>query len=530
MLRVLKPLLISMVLCPAAFAKEAVVMVNMNYSSEELRAAREVANARGQEFHVVPPESLIPLAEPLYKLRIKLEARVKALRPDLGKQAVFAILSDFSRRGAASDKDPALTAALRDDVEQAFRATNQLAAIEKQQGSLESQIKAKAAELRKRGVPVDSLIFSGHSDGANLTGESTVRLSSAEIDRLRAQEPQLFSRPRHVLLLGCYNLTETNHERWRNDVFPNASLIAGFGVQAPSRWRENAIKYIGQVLNTADALDDKMIAQNSPLDARFITTALRKLSAVTGTQAVIDYCRNIVEGQPGASKISCEEQWTSMMHQAELVTKEYLDLSTATSEPPEDPNGGTLRTFYTQLQNTCPAAKNPEIPDNEKAMAERYRASLQESAIRLINWANVQRNFQTYFADDIKEVTEYLAHLKIDARLPELDGTAGRLDFVRAHQGVERSINRALEDIRREKDGMRGGGSYARRRELDYRETGLNAMKKRFLHLYRPLYVLRGETSLRLGSDATVETILDKGGMPFSWIESATVLEKRSQE
>ncbi|RZA00313.1 MAG: hypothetical protein EOP11_18460, partial [Proteobacteria bacterium] len=248
MLRALYPIsalaLFASLLGPTARAAEAMVMVNLNYSSEELAAARAVAQKRGQEFVVVPPEELIPLAEPLFKLRLKLEANVKRLRPDLNKSAISAIVNDFSRRGAASDKDPALTNALRDDVEASYRATADLAKYEAKLGSMEAQIKAKAAALRTRGVRVDSLIFSGHSDGANLTGESTVRLSAGEIDRLRGQEPQLFNAPRHVLLLGCYNLTETNRERWRNDVFPNASLIAGFGVQAPSRWRENAIKYI----------------------------------------------------------------------------------------------------------------------------------------------------------------------------------------------------------------------------------------------------------------------------------------------
>ena len=521
-------------LSPTAQAAEAVLMVNLNYSSAELKALREVAKSRGQEVHVVPPESMIPQAEPVLKLRIDLEAKVKKLRPGWTKNQVAAALNEFQRKGSAAERDPGLTSALASDADQLFRGTAALAEAEKKLGPVEEQLRAKAGELKRKGLQVDTLVLSAHSDGSNLTGESSTRLSSGDIDRVRSEFPEIFSRPRHVLLLGCYALTETNQGRWRGDLFPTASMIAGFGVQAPSRWRDVAIQYITETLNTAEKLDNELIAKNSPLDASYVTRTFRKLSSVLNTQSVIDYCRTIVEGQPGSSKISCEDQWASFSTQANEIKQEYMDLRSMSSDPPDDPNGGVLRSFYNMLQNTCPAEKNPEIPGSEKAAAERYRNSMKESVIRLINWANVQKNFHTYYANDIDEVNAYLNFVGVRVQMPELEGNTGRIEFVKAHQAVETAITRALDSVQREKLRLVGSNltssDYSRRRELSRREAGLEEARKRFLALYRPLYVLRGDTTVSQGEQLDDEATLRRGGIPFNWIEGGTVLSPREAE
>ncbi|WP_214679938.1 hypothetical protein, partial [Escherichia coli] len=88
------------------------------------------------------------------------------------------------------------------------------------------------------------VILSSHSDGSNLTGETSNRLSANEMVRLNQEEPELFGHARHVLLMGCYGMSRPHHEAWRHDLFPNASLLAGFGEKAPSRFDHTSAKFI----------------------------------------------------------------------------------------------------------------------------------------------------------------------------------------------------------------------------------------------------------------------------------------------
>ena len=532
--RMLRAALISaLLISPLAKAEPAMLMVNMNYSSEELKALREVAKKRGQKVYIVPPEAMIPTAEPLFKLRISTEAKIKKMRPQFTKSQLAASIADFQRKGAASERDPELSRALFQEVEELHRETLELADKETKLGSLEAQVKAMAAKIKSNGDTVDTMVMSGHSDGANLSGESTLRLSATDIDRIQQSNPEIFSKPRHVLLLGCYNLTDTARGRWRFNLFPNASLVAGFGVQAPSRWRESAIKYIGDTLNTADSLDDQMLAKDGPLDPGLITRAFRKLASVTNTQSVIDYCLTLVEGQPGNARIPCDEQWDSFMHQSKLITKEFLDLNTLQSDPPEDVNGGSLRTYLNQLQLTCPASENPNIPPKEKAEAERYRASIKESITRLIFWANVQVNFSTYFEKDIEDTASMFRKMGIPFRMPVLDGTTGRMEFLKSYNAMEKSLEDMRDDIAAQqrrlasKDRM-SSADYDLRRELARRDQFVRETYRSFSDLYESIYLLRGDTTVGDGDQNGVESTLRRGGIPFSWIESGTVLKPRA--
>jgi hypothetical protein len=309
---------------------------------------------------MVPPETLVPEAEALFQKRSEMEKKVKALRPNLNASEVKVQVADFMRKGLASTRDRGLNEALSTEAEELHRRSLQLSDKERRLGSVEEQISAKAAELASRGDKVDTLVFSAHSDGTNLSGETSNRLSSSDITRLHNDHPELFSNPRHVLLLGCYNMTDTNHFRWRHGLFRNATLIGGFGVRAPSRYRKESADYIRQVLGTADKLDAELASRGSPLDKDYVKKVFKSLAAVTGTQSVLDYCLQIIEGQPGAKALSCKEQWTTFLAQAKMIKAEYLDLRNMQKDPPQEDDNTELRTFYNTLQGTCPAKRSGE--------------------------------------------------------------------------------------------------------------------------------------------------------------------------
>jgi hypothetical protein len=515
-----------LLLSPATQAAEVVFMVNMNYSSNELKALKEVAKGRGQRVVMVPPESLIPEAEELFAKRTELEKKVQKLRPNLSASEARVQVADYMRKGLASTRDEELNQYLANEAEELHQRSLRLSEKERKLGSIEDQIANKAKELESQGDKIDSLVFSAHSDGSNLSGETSNRLSSSDITRLHNDHPELFDNPRHVLLLGCYNMTDTNHFRWRHELFRNASLIAGFGVRAPSRYRKESADYIRQVLGTADQLDSKMAGQGSPLDKGYVQKVFKSLAAVTGTQSVIEYCLQIIEGQPGSRSLSCKEQWVTFLAQVKMIKADYLDLRNMQKDPPHDDSNSELRTFYNTLQGTCPAKDAPQIPRDQWQKAERFRTSIRESLIRLIYWWNVQKNFRTYFAHDLDELGQILDTMGINDGLPALDGNTGRVEFVQRYSQLRKKLKAYEADIENDRARLSGSNNYQARRDLEKREKLLSAALARFKYFY-PLYALEGEDTVGDEDRTGAASTLSRGGIPFHWIEPGAVLQSR---
>jgi hypothetical protein len=514
---------------PTAFAAgEVIFMLNMNYSSKELKTLKDVAAKRGQTVEMVPPESFVPQVEDLFRQRDELEKKIKALKPEWNKTQVRTLLSEYMRKGLASEKSTDVNQTLSSEIESLHRAAMEVSQLEKRLGPVEDQVRAKISEIKTQGKKIDTMVFSAHSDGSNLSGETSLRLSSSGITRLDREFPEAFKEPRHVLLLGCYNMTETNHFRWRHELFTNATLIAGFGVRAPSRNNPASSNYIREVLTTADSLDGKL-ANSGPLDPQFVDSVFKKLASVTNTQSVIDYCMQIIEGQPNSRKLSCDEQWKTFRAQSKMFQADYLDLRNMQKDPPRDDQDNELRVFYNTVQSLCPAKDASFIPEKQKAQAERYRTSVEESVIRLIYWWDVQKNFSSYFKKEIDALNAVLPKVGIKKKMPNLDGEVGRIEFIQSYNAVEKAIRDALWEIEDEKFRLSGSTStVAERRALEKREKEVQRVEAMF-KFYYPLYALEGENTVG-DSEKTVEGTLKRGGIPFHWFSTGAVLEERESQ
>ena len=368
---------------------------------------------------------------------------------------------------------------------------------EQKNGDMYEQLKKKANELKARGEKVDSIVFSSHADGSNLTGETTNRLSSNELARLRQEQPSLFDSPRHVLLLGCYNMTKPHHLTWRNDLFPKASMIAGFGVKAPSRFDQKSSNFIRQTMSTADKLDREMIAAGKPLDPRYLDGIFQSLSSFTTAKhpGVVDYCYAVSEGQPETFTRNCDVQWHDLREKRAEMTP-YWSLTQPKEDPPSE-SGGDLRDFYNLLQAACPAEETPGERDDIRG-AERMRVSMREYVIRLIFWWNVQSNFSTYYKNEMESMNRDLAAAGAYSEMPSLDGSTSRVRFVGAYNSIE----------------------------LQFKDKN-PALLAKFKRLYGPLFYLRGEDTVATGEKMSVEQTLARNAIPFNWIEGSTVLRKK---
>lgn len=507
-----------------AFAKAEPIMfmLNMNYSSNELAAVKETAKKRNQAVVMVPPERLIPQAEELFAARDSLVKKIQATRPECPKgtpvsagcwtiSAVRTVVANYMTKGLEFKRNPEINDQFASEIEDLRRRTSALAAEEKKLGPIEDQVRNKVSELTAQGKRLDSVIISAHSNGSSLSGESSNRLSSSSISRLARDVPQLFKDPRHVLLLGCYNMTKIHHDRWRNSYFTNASLIGGFGKRAPLRTRPVSAKYIKDVLGAADELDKKLIS-NEDLDKNFLERVFKKLSSVSDTYSVIDYCKEIIEGKPDSFVLSCQEQWNDFKARSEIIQQEYLDLRNPTSDPPTDVDGNDLRDFYTDAQVMCDAKDAPQIPRNQVARAEAYRVAMREMAIRVVYWWNVQQNYGTYFSREISGLSKALSAAGIRVKVPELDGTTGRIEFVKKYLQIEN----AIEDAKNS-------------RELtESQRRALRQAESQFVYL-KPLYLLGGEDS-EADSELTAESTLANGGIPFFWHDVGVVNGPRGSQ
>jgi hypothetical protein len=231
-----------------------------------------------------------------------------------------------------------------------------------------------------------------------------------------------------------------------------------------------------------------------------------------------------VEGQPGSGKRSCQEQWEFFKKDADNITDRYLDLQAPTEDPPHTDDNNELRDFYNRLQNLCPADQNPDHSPEVAKQAERFRTSLRETVIRLLYWWNVQKNFSTYYAAEIAQTKRLLAKAGIPTALPPLDGSSGRVEFVKSYSSIDREIRDRLGSIDRQRWGIESTNLSAR--ELDAQEQALEELRSQ-IGFYLPLYSLEGESSVGDGEDTDAESTLQRGGLPFHWIEAGAVLQPR---
>lgn len=493
-------------------AADRILMLNLNYSSAELRALEEVARARGQQVEMVPPREMIPAAERLFEMRMALEKKVK--ESGLSEVEAKSLVSDYMRSGSSS-RHPEITQRFPSEIQQLRAATQAQHEAEKSLGTLRHQLEAKAQELRQAGHRVDSVVFSAHSDGVNLSGETSLHLSGTDIGALATSHRNLFGDARHVMLMGCYNMTEQNHERWRWSLFPKAALVAGFGVRAPSRYQRASVNFLTNVLNKATELDNQLAARGQTLTPAAIQAHFRSLSSVTNQQSVIDYCGAITEGLPGSrNNISCNEQWQNFDLRASAIEREYLRLlppGPAADPPREDV--GMLRDFYNYIQRICPARNSTWLPREESAGAERRRLYLRESLIRLIYWWEVQKNYRAYFQNDIRALDTALSQAGVRSSAPALDGTTPRTTFVKWYNDTYQAI--------RAKRSEALGRNDAQVRAMD-------ALQRRLENTFKPLYNLRGEESAGGNGSDAVETTLARGGVPIGWLQSAAAIAPRS--
>lgn len=500
---------------PAFAAGEVVFMVNMNYSPEEMAAAKKAAQARGQEFVMVPPESDVRAGNDAGDARADLINELKKAKPGISETDQAAIASNALYYGTDGISDPALRRRLGSRVERYRALTLAVQETEGKRGTIKSQIQEKLRELKAAGKRVDSFLVSAHSDGATLSGETSYALEQTELSALKSAHPELFE-VRHVLLLGCYTTTETSTMMWREH-FPGASLIAGFEGRAPSRKRPAASNFITDVMAAADRLDKENMRRQEPLGRQAVTQALRALESVRITTSAIDYCTHRVEGIPGV-KVSCDDQWLTFGAMVSEMDRRFLSTENPTENPPREVSGTVLRSFYNRLQALCPV-ENTSYPEDQKQSFKALREQMRDRTLRMIFWWNVHKNFGVYYERDINALSEEMKQLDINEPLPKLDGSLGRKEFLKQVYAVSNGFARKFRDFQGRYASVKDVGPDAsdeeraavkeKREAIEREYAKVQAASERFSQLFTPLVTMEAK------------------GIPQQWVEPDAAFSMR---
>lgn len=498
---------------PQAFAAKVVFMINMNYSPDELKTLKKVAAARDQELVVVPPEESNQEAAQFESARIRLEKKIKSIHPDWDDIQRLNALLEIQKLGSSYNKDSAIASGASAEMEDFHQQFMKVEEMEAKLGTIDQQIRKKLDQLKAQGKTIDSLVISAHSDGTNLSGETSYNMNGYDVFQLSQDYPEMFKSPRHVLLMGCYTMTKTNHKFWRGSMFPSASLIAGFSPRAPVRTDPNNLKFIEDVMAKAGELDKKMASTGKPVTKEEVAKIFLALKAVSQTRynPVIDYCTFTVEGKPEL-KLSCAEEWNLLLDQAQSVQEVYLNLDDPQKDPPRDTSFSDVRRFYNDLQEICPASELSEISEEEQIARSEYVDSMVIMTRNLLFWWNVQANFSFCKQNEIQSLKERLAEAGVDGNIPKLDGNTSWVEFVQSMNEIRSSLRYRGKSLKAERQQYAsipyGASSYEkqeilnRRQDIDAQMRSLEAARDQF---------------------ATMETLFELNeDIPMSWHNPGT--------
>ncbi|MDD0852175.1 hypothetical protein HBN50_03660 [Halobacteriovorax sp. GB3] len=207
--------------------KETILFVDVNASYHEVESAQKAACQRGQQF-VVVPKNTIELGiqrEKLHRVKTRF-VNCKSNCTSL-KEKVLKESKKLTEMSYENDRP------IIEELEE------RLSEISKNEGSLKS------------------FILSGHNGGGSFSSDREIakKLGKEELFSLFKSYPKLAKDVQSSLLLGCYTSVKKEVIDWKG-LFPNIKILAGYEDQGPLSIRPAASQYVEDILfNEQKALD-----------------------------------------------------------------------------------------------------------------------------------------------------------------------------------------------------------------------------------------------------------------------------------
>lgn len=176
-------------------------------------------------------------------------------------------------------------------------------------------------KMKKEGVEISSIVFSGHDGGGYFSGLDG-SLSKVQLSRSLAKYPNLTKNVKSLVLRGCYTgtLDQTvlhkpiaKKYHWQN-LFPNLNMLAGYSGGAPSSEKKESTSFVEEVLT----LENKMYMSKSLDELNKLFTQIPN-STYTSNSLTIRRC------QESDKTMYSNMNLQRVGHQF-LTTKEVLNL------------------------------------------------------------------------------------------------------------------------------------------------------------------------------------------------------------
>jgi hypothetical protein len=334
-------------------ATKVVLFVDVNFSAQEIDAARTSACVRGESFVVVPRNT--KEIDNLIAEKIKLEKSFG----DNNKEKLWAI---------------------NDRVREASQKQN-----------IQDELKLQLDQMKKSKANLVNLTISGHDGGGFFHG-SKGQISKHEIKQIM-DDYQDINHVQSALLLGCYTGVKQEVLDWKA-IFPNLQMIGGYDGVAPGYDKEAGHQFISEFLNNEKKLlkiSNEQNLQDATLSALKSMSGLNAALFIRPTCGIKSdegyyYGSKTTDGKLIKFSIDCSSKVAEIKEMAALLDKYYA----GELEPPKDTTNGELRKLYNKARAVehCAQTADTTLDINR--------------IFNLLFFKGQKESFSHFYSDDLK--------------------------------------------------------------------------------------------------------------------------------
>ncbi len=269
------------------------IMVDLNLSLKEVKAAKEAAKFRNEEMVVIPDLSSIETDQSKFasfnKLRAAFSDADSKLHCLIEKKSDCKLAVGETKESLTQKRSGFKGELLKIVSAADPRFVNSNGKPETIKRVLEKELE-KAGSKRK----VGSLIISGHS-GVSGFGGIAGELSKAELTEINENNPQAkdaMSSVKDVMLWGCYTAGVRSAATDYLALFPNARSIAGFDGRAPTENNSQNMAYLKGFLTQVETVSRSLKGGCDPNDPKRIKEGFGRIMGDLNQMNSAFYIRN----------------------------------------------------------------------------------------------------------------------------------------------------------------------------------------------------------------------------------------------
>jgi len=202
-------------------ARADILFLDLNAALPEIKAAQRAADERGEKLWVLPDVALRHREE-IATLDRKAHSLEKSIKP----------LTEQLNKSKHPHQKDSLKTRIQKLKEQLSQVRRKVEVLTQPHRVTFEQLKQSIQSIQDQGHRIESVVFSGHSNGRDFSG-SFGGLNGSEVQTLIANDPRLQESVKGVYLWGCYTGTKAATLEWKGKL-QNVDVVMGFHKQAPT--------------------------------------------------------------------------------------------------------------------------------------------------------------------------------------------------------------------------------------------------------------------------------------------------------